>query len=692
MKTSPTMGTSSDDFREWDAETPLRELLVAGSVVWELRTNSESILRAARACFLPANSQCSAAVQMRFWADGRQAAGPLEPRPYVRGLDHLVFAGFDSGTSALVDLRTLRIIGRCSSCVAAAQLYWQRVIFPVLLSIVSGSLGMAEIHCACVARNKKGLLLLGPSGSGKSTLAVALCQAGFAFLSDDRAFCWLRGGVPVMWGMQMPFKLRPEAKKWFAELHDREPGEILNGELVFRFDTSRPFGFKSIRKCEPNLLVFLEKQNTPGFRLSLMSPQEAADRIEQDLMAESPDPTQNQAKTIQALVELPCWRLRYGGSPQVVAERLSAHCVELESNGKRPHLADGMATGPQNPIVGVLESAKTQPRRPDLLRRFTPTPHRLHLGIMGRTVRFESNSLVFLELVRGFVERYQDSVSRPINFCWRIICETDLLVPTTEVPFAACAGRCLHYVNIGQRSFLAINREARQGVGFIAQRFLEEDPRRQHHLGFDFLLYLSAAGLGLTALSAACVGIEDRCVLIFGPPNSGKTSAGYLAAKRGMEFHADQGVFLDMSTGRLRAWGDPFPAAFRPETLSFLPELRNLTAQHSYLDFTFFYMNKRRFQSLRARPLLPIGSVFLERAVSRTPRLAPVDACKLAEELRRSVVLKFENNSQAYEQTFGALGKIPAYRLQFDSDPATAAEVIRNLFDDLLSDLRVRTG
>jgi hypothetical protein len=321
-------------------------------------------------------------------------------------------------------------------------------------------------------------------------------------------------------------------------------------------------------------------------------------------------------------------------------------------------------------------------KRADPLRRFTPTPHIVDLTIMGRRVRFESNSLEFLDLTEKFLDRYPESERREPAFRWRVVCESDPQVQSTEVPFAAFADSGIHYVNIGQRSFLAVDCQSHEGVGFLAQRFLDEDPRLQHHLGFDFLFYLSVASLGLTALSGACVGLRDRGVLIFGPPNSGKTTTGYFAAKLGMEFHADQGVFLDTENGSLRAWGDPFPAAFRPESLDFLPELRDLTREHRYRDFSFCYLSKLPFQSSRAYPVVPICSVFLERGTSPNPGLVPIARRELATRLRDNMVLKLERTlTEQSTRAFDALGEIPAYRLRFDRNPQTAANLIRGIFD-----------
>jgi hypothetical protein len=163
------------DFLRKDAETHLCERYMAAGAVCSLSTNCEQLLEAARDTFLPVEvSPDSVDFTLRLWVDNADGAQPPLPQPYVRGLGHIVFAGFDAGSSTLADLRTRRVIGRFSVGMAADATYWRTVIFPMLLSIVAGSVGLVELHASSVARDQRGLILIGPSRSGKSTLAMAL--------------------------------------------------------------------------------------------------------------------------------------------------------------------------------------------------------------------------------------------------------------------------------------------------------------------------------------------------------------------------------------------------------------------------------------------------------------------------------------------------------------------------------------
>ena len=322
---------SARDFLCQDAATPLCEFYTTAGAVCSLSTNCEPLLEAARESFLPVEEPPgSVDFSVRFWVDYTNSAPEPWPKPRVRGLNHLVFTGFDSGSSMLADLRGRRVIGRFSVPIGNDRFYWKTVVFPVLLTITGAALGAVELHCSSVAKQQKGLLLVGAGRSGKSTLAVALAQEGFGFLSDDRTFCSWQKGKLSAWGLATTLKLRSDAGNHFRELKDKPAIDLSNGERGFRFEPESALGLKRIRGCEPRLLVFLERSENPEFRLTDLSSEEARARLEVDLMAEIPDAAAQQMEVVEKLVELPCCLLQYGGRPQMVAEKLAVHFEQFD--------------------------------------------------------------------------------------------------------------------------------------------------------------------------------------------------------------------------------------------------------------------------------------------------------------------------------------------------------------------------
>ena len=313
------------DFLHKDAQTPLSEHYTVAGAVCHLSTNSRDLLEAAYGSFLPVErTPLSVDFSVRLWVDPSDVTQPPWPKPYVRGLDHLVFAGFSAGSSLVADLRRRRVIGRCSPAMAADATYWKRVIFPMVLTIVGPSVGIAELHCACVTNDQGGVFLVGPSGSGKSTLALALAKIGFGLLSDDRTFCSLKNGEVLGWGLQTRIKLRPETAIWFQELRTEQLTDSHGGEPAFWLDPEG-LNLKRARFCRPSSLIFLERQQAPQFSISRMSSVEALGRLNTDLTTELPDAVARRSEAVARLVEFPCWLLRSGGDPHTVARNILQH-------------------------------------------------------------------------------------------------------------------------------------------------------------------------------------------------------------------------------------------------------------------------------------------------------------------------------------------------------------------------------
>jgi len=316
----------SPDFLHKDAETKLCGYFVAAGALCRLLTNSEHVLQAAREAFLPVESPAdSIAFSVRFWVDDTTPSQPPWPKPYVRGSGHLVFAGFDEVSSVLTNLRTRQVIGRFSPAMAADRSYHKTVIFPMLLTIVSATVGIAELHCACIAKDEDAMLLVGQSGAGKSTLSLALSQEGLGFISDDRTFCSLENGDVYVWGLPTRVKLRGEALRWFREIQRSPASDIRNGGAEVWLEPQILSGVRCTQRARIRWVIFLERIDTREFCLSPLSSTEALNRLTLELMTELPDATAKRSDTISRIAQRPCWLLRYGGPPQSIASQIVRH-------------------------------------------------------------------------------------------------------------------------------------------------------------------------------------------------------------------------------------------------------------------------------------------------------------------------------------------------------------------------------
>jgi hypothetical protein len=298
---------------------------------------------------------------------------------------------------------------------------------------------------------------------------------------------------------------------------------------------------------------------------------------------------------------------------------------------------------------------------------------------MGRTIRLESNSARILKHSAELFAAYPHSPGERPDFLWRIVTQPGPRADTIWPKRSAYSDSGLRFAEYGQTNFIAVDLDAREGVGYLAEGLAEDD------LGLtspflDNMFCWTAGSLGLTPIFAACVGAQGHAILVSGAPNSGKTSSSYVAAKSGLDFLADRGVFLEVTHGRLIAWGDFAPAAFRPEALKFFPELQSSTRPLRYDDITYHYLDKRLYQSVPGRPVVPVCCVFLERVTAGNLSLSRLSPNKVFKRLDKLSAFREDDRFETQRATvFDALAALPVYDLRFVNNPAAAAECFRGL-------------
>jgi hypothetical protein len=655
------------DFLKKDVETPLYGCYLAAGARLRIETNSESILAIARANLEPSDDgHDQEEVRLKLWVEDEHSQCPAT-KPYFRGLGHLVFSGYDDRSSLLIDLRNRCGAGRFTQALARNPRYWKTAVFPSLLGIVGPSVGLTSLHCACVSWKGKGLLLAGGAGAGKSTLSLALAQAGLDFLSDDRTLVRSSNGKLLAFGLSHEMKQRADAVVHFPGLRSVECetfwcDTLWKGEPALRFDPVQLLGVTRAESCEPCWIVFLERQADPIFQLEEVAPEEAAMLLEQDLHLEMPEASQRQRLTVRALSQKFCYRLRYGGGdPHAAAGALRQLFIEQGSS-------NGSTQRPRDPHPG-----KTPLLSSDPLRRFRVTSLRSDVFLMGRHLRIETDSPVVMKRI---LETFNTAVMVPKGspqFLWRIACEARQEHCSSWPALTAFCKGPLRYINLGQFSFVAADLEAREAVGVLPENLCEDE------IGFSTvflasLLHLTAPALGLTPISAACVSRNGNGLLLFGPPNSGKTTASYWGKKLGLEFHADQAAFLELDGGSVYAWGEFWPAAFRPETIRFLPELEGLSRSFQYRDRTLLCVDKSALSGANRGRVTPAACIFLERQASSPPRLIPLSHWEIPKQTFTDAGSDEDRNA-----ILALLGKVPAYRLLYGDDPSIAARFFRSV-------------
>jgi hypothetical protein len=511
------------------------------------------------------------------------------------------------------------------------------------------------------------VLLAGESGSGKSTLALALAQNGFGFVSDDRTILSLDEGRLRAAGLGPFLKLRPEALAHFPALSVGRPMAPFNQESAVFLSPAEEFGVERRHDCEPQKIIWLEQQNTPSFSIERISSHVVASRLAAGLAQETSEATQAQEQVMDSLAERECFLLKHGGTPHRTARALGeflAGRLEYARTGDRK--------------CSTRESRRAA-RRNDPLRRFTATPLSADFRLMRRHLRVETNCAVVLEHTRRALDCYGPATSTLPDFVWRVITDphSPLVPPWPEM--SAFSDHHRRYINLGQRSFIAVDLNCREAVAFVSDGLVKDE------VGFASivlasLFYLCAGALGLTAISSACVASDGKGLLLFGVPRSGKTTSCFIARGQGYEFHADQAVFLEVEDGAPKAWGDFWPAAFHAEASTFVPELVKFGRPFIHCAASYLCAEKTSSPNVVATSVLPVACIFLERGAADPPKLISLSERDLACLLDRAVPFKDhagpKESRQAVRQ---ALLKLPSFRLLYDDQPSTPAAFFHSL-------------
>lgn len=660
---------TSGDFFKTQMRTPLGGSFLIVSLICRLATNSETILEHVRKNFTTiASATAPPDVTVRFWVDDAAQSPLLSGKPRFRGVGGAVFASFDRGNFFLMNLMKRCVIGRFTQDFVEEESGLSRTVFPVMVAALGPANGISVIHGACVTDQRRALLLAGSSGSGKSTLSLSLCELGYACLSDDRTYISSRHGRLLCWGAGSRLKLRSEAVQHFPEIVMAKAVDG-GGLETFEVDLARYLGSGHRRYAEPGWIVFLEPKEGAGFELSEISSSEAATRLEDGVMQDTPEAIARQLELIRKLAKRPSYLCRYSGPPRAVARALAE--AFFSSGVVRTSPAPSKAAEVNRPSTAAYR---------DPLRRFTSLAHQFPVQMMGRSGMLATNSLRVSQVAQRFLESRISTTSEGAAFTWRIATEEDKCPRPPWPQPAGLAAEGMRCVNLGAAGFVAADFEAREITGFTSES------RAADVAGFaGFFLaamaHLTAAVLRITPVSSACITKQNRGLLLLGPPGCGKTTCAYEAQKLGFEIHSDMATFLELRGGRLHAWGEFWPALFRQETARFYPELLRSGQPLVHENETFISLEKNRLAPCEGNSIVPALVLVLERGKARIPRLAQLSRSKYAEILKASCPYAEESQNQTHKSAvLSELLSLPAYKLTFGEDPAEAAVFCRSLF------------
>lgn len=304
---------------------------------------------------------------------------------------------------------------------------------------------------------------------------------------------------------------------------------------------------------------------------------------------------------------------------------------------------------------------------PDLLRRFTSTPHAADVCLMERAIRMESSNVLILERALRATKIYGVPRSRRPEFLWRLVSEADSQLKPPWPEMTAFSHQGLSFVNIGQQSFLAVDLESREGVGFLAEELAKDE------MGFDrrflsMLCALTAPALGLVPFSGGCVARDGRGLLVFDPSRRAKTGRADRTGSVNPRLLADEVVFLEANRDGLRSWRQFWPGAFFEDEIPLVPRVAGTGWPLQHQGGILWNWEETVGDS-PSGAVVPVGCVFLEHLQMERSKVIRLDERAVASRLEEVCVVNDSSWLKAEKATIClALSRLPAYHLSCSLD------------------------
>ena len=243
----------------------------------------------------------------------------LPPEPTFHARWHLTTIVADRLNFASIDGSAGKALIRASESTLADSDYFRWYLLEAAVYVLLAERALTPLHAACVARDGRGVLLVGESGAGKSTLAFEFARQGWQFVADDAS--WLARREP---GLRIlapthRVRLRPDSAKLFPELADRPVNVTLQGKQFIDVDIEQVPGIALAGACEASALVFLRRDGTEPAAVNPVSPDEAYRRLAEELVVYDTPARKEQLASLQALAAIPAHEIHYRDSAFAVS-------------------------------------------------------------------------------------------------------------------------------------------------------------------------------------------------------------------------------------------------------------------------------------------------------------------------------------------------------------------------------------
>jgi hypothetical protein len=226
----------------------------------------------------------------------------------------------DAANFAVCDYTQSFGYGWITPAVVERRAWFRWYFLEALVYTLLAQLHVTPVHAACVSRHGNGVLLCGVSGAGKSTLAYACARSGWTYVADDATMLVRRAGGRQVVGKPHHIRFRETAGVLFQELGGRLASWGLNGKPTIEIPTAELPGIQTALTCEVSRVVFLNRDGRRDAQLVPIDGPDALQRLVRGLGLYDRPVYEDQLRTLENLIEVPSFELRYGDLDAAVRE------------------------------------------------------------------------------------------------------------------------------------------------------------------------------------------------------------------------------------------------------------------------------------------------------------------------------------------------------------------------------------
>jgi len=235
-------------------------------------------------------------------------AGDTHPAvPSYRGQQHLMTITADAQNFAACDHTRQFAFCQLNSAVVRDSAFVSYYFLEAIANYSLTQLYVTPVHGACVARDRRGVLLCGPSGAGKTSLAYFCARNGWTYISDNDS--WLVRSCPgALLGNPHRIRFRDSARELFPELKERAAARDANGKMSIEI---APMGLDTDYQCRVARVVFLARQPDGPATIRAIPAEQALHVFLSELPIYDSAIRQEQRASLQRIAELDPVELRY---------------------------------------------------------------------------------------------------------------------------------------------------------------------------------------------------------------------------------------------------------------------------------------------------------------------------------------------------------------------------------------------